>query len=43
MGRHREQPPRRYYRITPIGRKRLQAAKMSFDFLLAGIARIMEA
>lgn len=33
----------RYYRITPKGRKRLQAEKESFDFLLAGIARVMEA
>ena len=33
----------RYYRITPIGRKRLQSEKQSFDFLLAGIARVMEA
>jgi PadR family transcriptional regulator PadR len=33
----------RYYRITPLGRKRLQAEKQSFDFLLAGIARVMEA
>ena len=33
----------RYYRITAAGRKRLQAEKQSFDFLLAGIARVMEA
>jgi transcriptional regulator len=33
----------RYYRITPAGRKRLAAEKQSFDFLLAGIARVMEA
>ncbi len=33
----------RYYRITPTGRKHLQAEKLSFDFLLAGIARVMEA
>ena len=33
----------RYYRLTPAGRKRLQAEKASFEFLLAGIARVMEA
>jgi transcriptional regulator len=33
----------RYYRITPTGHKRLRAEKLSFDFLLAGIARVMEA
>lgn len=33
----------RYYRITPSGRKRLAAEKQTFDFLLAGIARVMEA
>ena len=33
----------RYYRITPAGRKRLQNEKQTFDFLLAGIARVMEA
>ncbi len=32
----------RYYRITPAGRKRLTQEKRSFDFLLAGIARVME-
>ncbi len=32
----------RYYRITPAGRKRLAQEKRSFDFLLAGIARVME-
>jgi PadR family transcriptional regulator, regulatory protein PadR len=33
----------RYYRITAKGRKQLQAEKQSFEFLLAGIARVMEA
>jgi len=33
----------RYYRITAQGRKRLEAEKKSFAFLLAGIARVMEA
>src|SRR3954453_11761095 len=33
----------RYYRITAAGRKQLDAEKRSFDFLLAGIARVMEA
>ena len=33
----------RYYRITPTGHKHLQAEKQSFDLLLAGIARVMEA
>ena len=33
---------RRYYRITPAGRKQLLEEKRSFDFLLAGIARVME-
>jgi PadR family transcriptional regulator PadR len=33
----------RYYRITAAGRKRLAEEKRSFDFLLAGIARVMEA
>ena len=32
----------RYYRITPAGRKQLAEEKSSFDFLLAGIARVME-
>ena len=32
----------RYYRITPAGRKQLLEEKRSFDFLLAGIARVME-
>src|SRR5215470_12281309 len=31
----------RYYRITPAGRKQLAEEKRSFDFLLAGIARVM--
>jgi PadR family transcriptional regulator PadR len=33
----------RYYRITPLGQKQLEAEKRSFEFLLAGIARVMEA
>lgn len=33
----------RYYRITPQGRKQLEADRQSFEFLLAGIARVMEA
>lgn len=33
----------RYYKITAEGRKRLAEEKKSFDFLLAGIARVMEA
>src|SRR5512146_2891810 len=33
----------RYYRITTNGRKQLEAEKRSFEFLLAGIARVMEA
>src|ERR1044072_436981 len=33
----------RYYRITAAGRKRLEKEKRSFEFLLAGIARVMEA
>jgi transcriptional regulator len=32
----------RYYRITPAGKKQLEQEKRSFDFLLAGIARVME-
>jgi transcriptional regulator len=32
----------RYYRITPAGKKQLEHEKRSFDFLLAGIARVME-
>jgi PadR family transcriptional regulator, regulatory protein PadR len=33
----------RYYKITSAGQKQLEAEKRSFDFLLAGIARVMEA
>jgi PadR family transcriptional regulator, regulatory protein PadR len=33
----------RYYRITAAGRKRLQTEKQTFEFLLAAIARVMEA
>jgi transcriptional regulator len=33
----------RYYRITPAGRKHLETEKRSFAFLLAAIARVMEA
>jgi len=33
----------RYYRITAAGRKQLEKEKQSFQFLLAGIARVMEA
>ena len=33
----------RYYRITARGRKQLAAEKEAFAFLLAGIARVMEA
>ena len=32
----------RYYRITAAGRKQLDQEKRSFEFLLAGIARVME-
>jgi transcriptional regulator len=32
----------RYYRITAAGRRQLAEEKRSFDFLLAGIARVME-
>jgi PadR family transcriptional regulator, regulatory protein PadR len=32
----------RYYRITALGRKQLEREKRSFEFLLAGIARVME-
>jgi PadR family transcriptional regulator, regulatory protein PadR len=32
----------RYYRITAAGRKQLAEEKRSFEFLLAGIARVME-
>ena len=33
----------RYYRITAAGRRQLAEEKRSFDYLLAGIARVMEA
>jgi PadR family transcriptional regulator PadR len=33
----------RYYRITAGGLAQLEEEKKSFDFLLAGIARVMEA
>ena len=33
----------RYYRITAAGEKRLADEKRTFDFLLAAIARVMEA
>ena len=33
----------RYYKITAQGKKRLEAERKSFQFLLAGIARVMEA
>ena len=33
----------RYYSLTAEGQKRLETEKRSFDFLLAGIARVMEA
>ena len=33
----------RYYKITAEGRKRLAAETRSFEFLVAGIARVMEA
>jgi PadR family transcriptional regulator PadR len=33
----------RFYRITPEGRRQLAAEKRSFDFLIAGIVRVMEA
>ncbi len=33
----------RYYRITAAGRKQLESEKKSFEFVLAGIARVMEA
>src|SRR5882757_7707177 len=32
----------RYYRITAAGKKQLAEERRSFDFLLAGIARVME-
>jgi transcriptional regulator len=33
----------RYYRLTVAGRKKLAEEKRGFEFLLAGIARVMEA
>ncbi len=33
----------RFYHITAAGRKKLAEEKKSFDFVLAGIARVMEA
>ncbi len=33
----------RYYRLTAAGRKKLAEEKRSFEFLLAAIARVMEA
>jgi transcriptional regulator len=33
----------RFYRITAKGRKRLAAERQSFEYVLAGIARVMEA
>jgi PadR family transcriptional regulator PadR len=33
----------RFYRITAAGRQKLAEEKKSFDFLLAAIARVMEA
>ena len=32
----------RFYKITPAGRKQLAEEKKTFDFLLAGISRVME-
>jgi transcriptional regulator len=32
----------RYYRITAAGRKQLAEEKRTFDYLMAGIARVME-
>lgn len=32
----------RYYKITGAGRKQLAEERRSFEFLLAGIARVME-
>ena len=32
----------RFYKITPAGRKQLAEEKKIFDFLLAGITRVME-
>jgi PadR family transcriptional regulator, regulatory protein PadR len=33
----------RYYKITAAGRKQLQAERRDFEFLLAAIAKVMEA
>ena len=33
----------RFYRLTAAGRKKLAEEKRGFEFLLAGIARVMEA
>jgi len=33
----------RFYKITPAGRKQLIEERKTFDFLLAGIARVLEA
>jgi DNA-binding PadR family transcriptional regulator len=33
----------RFYRITAKGRKRLAEERQSFEYVLAGIARVMEA
>ncbi len=33
----------RFYKITPAGRKQLVEERKTFDFLLAGIARVLEA
>jgi DNA-binding PadR family transcriptional regulator len=33
----------RFYRITAKGKKRLAEERQSFDYVLAGIARVMEA
>ncbi|MFZ0818881.1 MAG: PadR family transcriptional regulator [Candidatus Acidiferrales bacterium] len=33
----------RFYSITPAGRRQLAAEKRSFDSLIAGIARVLEA
>lgn len=32
----------RFYRLTPAGRKHLAEEKRDYEFLLAGIARVME-
>ena len=33
----------RFYKITPAGRRQLAEERKTFDFLLAGIARVLEA